>query len=301
MGLFYSEYHIEECFRIGWSAPTAPAAASTSYAAAAAAHPPTPSGQPRTIYIKFNMISARDSVLKRRFNLRNKRVYVNEYHPWEIEEDRRRMYPIMRKARSIRAYRGCIELVANKIVLNGTSYGVEDFNTLPADLDPRHICTERIGGVTYFFKCDNSLSNHHQCIFVIDGVTYNCSEQAYMHKKALVCGDKDAAADIMKCSHPKAQKQLGDGIVSTDDWEGMRVEAMTKIVSEKFGQNPHLMAFLRETTGSTYIAEDSPSDSFFGIGVNRHRHVRTNLQQIEGNHMGKILMLIRDGPQMPMQ
>jgi ribA/ribD-fused uncharacterized protein len=180
-------------------------------------------------------------------------------------------------------------------------YGVDEFNTLPADLDPRHICTERIGEVTYFFKCDSPLSNHHACKFTIDNVTYNCSEQAYMHKKALVCGDKDAAIEIMKCTRPKAQKGLGDNIVTTDEWDKMRVSAMTDIVSEKFGQNPHLMAFLKDTTGTSYLAEDSPSDSFFGLGVTRHRHVRTNLDKIEGNHMGKLLMKIRHDAITPMQ
>jgi hypothetical protein len=291
MGLNYSEYHIEECFRIGWK----PATESDASTSAATARPAPPPGRPRTVYVKFNMVSARESVLKRRFNLQNKRVYVNEYHPWMIEEDRRRMYPIMRKARSLKHYRNKIELVANKIVLEGVSYGVEDFAKLPADLDPRHICTERIEDVTYFFKCDSPLSNHHACKFIIDGVEYNCSEQAYFKKKAVVCGDKDAELEIMKCTRPKVQKSLGAAIVTTDTWEGMRVQAMTDIVTEKFKQNPHLMAFLRDTTGSTYLAEDSPTDSFFGLGVTRRHHNRSKLNEIEGNHMGKILTLIRDG------
>ena len=293
MGLNYSEYHIEECFRIGWQVSTAPATATQ----ADLNRPAPPPGRPRTVYVKFNMVSARESVLKRRFNLRNKRVYVNEYHPWEIEEDRRRMYPIMRKARSLQHYRNKIELVANKIILEGTSYGVEDFAKLPADLDPRHICTERIGEVTYFFKCDSPLSNHHPCKFTIDNVEYNCSEQAYFHKKATVCGNTDAAADIMKCTRPKVQKSMGSAIISTEDWEGKRVQVMTNIVTEKFQQNPHLMAFLNDTTGTSYIAEDSPTDSFFGLGVSRNHHDRSNLKGIVGNHMGKILMLIRDNAQ----
>jgi hypothetical protein len=286
MGYAYTTIQVAECFRVGREQTSTVTSANPSTES-------VPRGRPRSVYCLFNDICYRDSVLRRRFELRGHRIYVNEYHPWEVEQDRIRQYPILRKARSMRKYRNKVTHVANKIIIDNTAYGVEDFSKLPKDLDPRYIATETRGDITYFFKCDSPLSNHHLCDFNWEARSYNCSEQAYFVAKAAACKDTEALRDIMAELNPKMQKRLGESIVSTDEWENEKVSIMEDIVGHKFAQNPHLMSFLSDTK-STYLCEDSPSDSFWGIGVNRNHPDSKKAKDHTGNNMGKILMRIRD-------
>jgi hypothetical protein len=80
MGFNYSPIQVAECFRVGRPNESE-------------GRPP-PHARPRSVYVLFNDVCYRESVLKRRFELRNRRVFVNEYHPWEVEQDRLRQYPI---------------------------------------------------------------------------------------------------------------------------------------------------------------------------------------------------------------
>jgi hypothetical protein len=122
MGYNFNEYHVEQVYRMGRERSAADQGIID---------------RPRTVFIMFNMQSTRDLVIKRRYMLRNKRVYVSEFFPREIEEDRKRLYCIMKKARSLREYDRKIRLVANQIILNGVSYGVNDFDSLPDNLHPK--------------------------------------------------------------------------------------------------------------------------------------------------------------------
>ena len=123
MGLYLTDVHIEQCFRRGRPRFNAKGEIDNK-------------GRPRTVVCQFVEMACRNMVLQRRFNLRGHRVYVNEHHPFEIEQDRIRQYPIVRKARGMREYKDKIEHIANKIIIDNVAYGVEDFARLPSNLDP---------------------------------------------------------------------------------------------------------------------------------------------------------------------
>jgi hypothetical protein len=199
----------------------------------------------------------------------------------------------MKKARGIDAYRGKIRLEANKIIINGVSIGVNDFDKLPADLHPANICTEKRGDVTFYYKQDSPLSNHHECDINLEGFTYSCTEQVYYVKKAEICKDLTALASIKETRDPKVQKQIGDRIQSCEEWETKKVSVMRKACEAKFHQNPKLMEFLMGT-GHTYICEDNPNDHFWSIGMTRNNPKAANAKNLKGNEMGKILNKIRD-------
>jgi hypothetical protein len=278
MGYNFNEYHVEQVYRMGRERSAADQGIID---------------RPRTVFIMFNMQSTRDLVIKRRYMLRNKRVYVSEFFPREIKEDRKRLYCIMKKACTLREYDRRIRLVANHIVLNGVSYGVNDFDSLPDNLHPKNICTERRDGVTFFFKCDSPLSNHHRCIITDGPDCYTSSEQMFFCKKAGICGDLGALTDIKASDNPKEQKRLGGMIKACNGWMEKRVDVMTTCCRAKFTQNPHLSQFLLETE-DTLLCEDCPGDSFWGLGFNRNQaHTQGDLSLVRGNHMGKILSVIR--------
>jgi hypothetical protein len=276
MGCSYNSIQVSECFRMGRVSDDSRAN----------------NARPRTVYCLFNDICYRETVLRRRFELRGWHIFVKEYHPWEVEQDRIRQYPVVKKARSLPQFRNKVSHVANKIILDGTSYGVEDFHRLPHELDPRYIATETRGEITFFFKCDSPLSNHYPCKVNFLDRDFNCVEQAYFVAKAAACGDIDAGKEIKKAGNPKLQKKLGQAITTCSDWEAGKVSTMSEIVHCKFEQNPELMSFLLETK-NTYICEDNHSDSFWGIGMNRNNPNSHKAKDSTGNHMGKILQEIR--------
>jgi ribA/ribD-fused uncharacterized protein len=159
-------------------------------------------------------------------------------------------------------------MVDAKLVLDGNEITVKELDKLPADLHPRDICTERRDNVTFFFRQDSPLSNHHACNFTLDNTKYSSSEQAYFHSKSKICKDEKSAGRIMSTDIPSIQKGIGEHIKTTPEWEGMRVPVMKRICKEKFGQNAHLRDFLLKTE-DTLLAEDNQNDSFWGIGLSR--------------------------------
>ena len=108
-----------------------------------------------------------------------------------------------------------------------------------------------------------------------------------------MCGDDKAKSTIMRTKSPGIQKSIGEAIKNTDDWENKKVDVMTRVCVEKFGQNPSLREFLAKTS-PTYLAEDNPQDSFWGIAMSRNSPRALNRMNFKHNNMGLILMKIRD-------
>jgi hypothetical protein len=282
MGLNFTEDHVHQCYRLGRVREKRKSGNGA-----------TP--RPRTITIKFNDAESKTIVMKQRFNLRGFKLFVDDYYrDPEVVKARRRLQPIMKKARANPDYIDRIALEADKIVLDGNPIGVENLDALPSDIHPRDICTERRDNVTFFFRCDSPLSNHHPCTFTMGDKTFNCSEQAYFYQKAKICKDESAEIKILKTTNPGSQKSQGERIKENADWEKNRLDVMFKVCRAKFEQNPHLMDFLKKTD-KTYLAEDNPRDSFFGIGLSRHSPRAKKQTNFKTNNLGLILMKIRDG------
>ena len=132
----------------------------------------------------------------------------------------------------------------------------------------------------------------------IDGVRYKCTEQYYQVQKAEVFGDCGAALKIMAADDPLTCKKLADLSTRTREtekkWEAERKKVMKKANLHKFQQNAHLKAVLL-STGDMTLAEASPRDNFWGIGLSLQDKRKTNNQIWNGqNQLGQILMEIRD-------
>jgi hypothetical protein len=280
MGLNYTKYHMEQCVRIGREI----------------VHPEGegPSKvRPRTIQIRFHQPERKAAILKYRYKLRGKHVFVNDYYSEAIEKACRRIYPIVRKARGLPEYEDRISQHEDKLIYDGVELTVDDFDKLPDNIHPRNICTETRGDVTFFFKMDSPLSNHHPCEFELDNINFNCSEQAYFYLKAVECKDDSAKRRIMKTSNPGIQKSIGGQIKDTPDWTTNKVAAMKRVCMAKFSQNKKLRDFLLDTK-SNYLAEDNPNDGFWGIKLRRNSPRSKSRANFKANNLGVLLMEIRD-------
>ena len=140
--------------------------------------------RPRVVLVRFKQISLKQRVMRQRFRLRNHNLYINDSYPPHIERARQRLRPILQKANRMEDYNGRIELVNDKIILDGNQIGVDELHKLPNDIHPRNICTETRGDITFFFRQDSPLSNHHSCLINVQGKQFNCVEQAYFFQKS---------------------------------------------------------------------------------------------------------------------
>jgi hypothetical protein len=190
-------------------------------------------------------------------------------------------------------YKDKIRQRDDKLILDGREYGVADFDALPANIHPRHICTETRGNITFFFRMDSPLSNHHPCQIQADHQTFNCVEQGYFYNKAVICGDDHAKGRIMDTVDPGLQKSIGEKIRESTVWMNSRIAVMERLCTAKFTQNGSLREFLLSTQ-ATHLAEDSINDGFWGIKMSRNNPRSDNIQHHKANNLGKILMRIRD-------
>lgn len=142
------------------------------------------------------------------------------------------------------------------------------------------------------------LSNWAKSWMVIDGVKYSCVEQWLMALKARSCGDEHVLGQIMKAVSPRKQKGLGRSLDKKQVdkfWrEQQKWAAQLRGVRAKFKQNEGLALKLLRT-GQKHIAEASPSDVIFGIGLAPSDPLAQDPLNWKGkNILGKCLMQARD-------
>lgn len=105
-------------------------------------------------------------------------------------------------------------------------------------------------------------------------------EAAYQAQKTFV---KKEYNEILLASHPREARDLGQLVTVRPDWDEVKVSVMYNCVLAKFVQNLDFRTRLF-ATGDEEIAEDSPIDSFWGLGPNG-----------DGlNNLGKILVKVRN-------
>ena len=139
-------------------------------------------------------------------------------------------------------------------------------------------------------------SNFFPVKFTEYKIEYNCSEQYYMAKKALEFNDKKIHDQILKESDQKKIKALGRKVSDFDQkvWDNKKFAIMVNANYLKYSQNEDLKQILLNT-GEKELAEASPYDNIWGIGMDRWTAEKLTKDQWKGqNLLGKTLMLVRD-------
>jgi ribA/ribD-fused uncharacterized protein len=132
--------------------------------------------------------------------------------------------------------------------------------------------------------------------FTIDGQIYTTSEQWMMAAKARLFKDHAIADRILQAKSPKEIKALGRLVSGFDEamWVQHRYAIVLQGTVQKFEQNPELKRYLIGT-GSKIIAEASPVDRIWGIGLAQDDpHADNPLKWNGDNLLGFSLMEARD-------
>lgn len=132
--------------------------------------------------------------------------------------------------------------------------------------------------------------------FEVDGVVFRCAEQAMMHGKALLFGDRETA-DRIAASRTAFQAQiLGRAVRGFDEsaWIEHREEIVFRANLAKFSQDPALGGYLRSTRGSVLV-ESSTTDLVWGAGVSEDHPRAADPRRWPGlNLLGQALMRVRE-------
>ena len=131
-----------------------------------------------------------------------------------------------------------------------------------------------------FFVFDNFSSFK----VMYNGVLYSTVEHAYQASKFIETApdiarkitESYSAHEAQKIAYENKDKQRAD-------WDNVKLEIMEKLVRLKLEQNPYVKKKLLQTQNYT-ICEDSPKDSYWGIGPDRKGQ----------NHLGKLWMKLRE-------
>ena len=145
----------------------------------------------------------------------------------------------------------------------------------------------------YKYGCFSQWSNHSFTDH--DGTRYQNAEQYMMAQKARLFGDTETHEQIMSVSSPKQVKALGRKVrgYNQSEWERRRSDIVYNGNFLKFSQNPKLSELLK-STGDAIIAEASPVDAIWGIGLSEQDAKQVPESEWPGqNLLGKALMEVR--------
>ena len=130
-----------------------------------------------------------------------------------------------------------------------------------------------------FFGKYRCLSNFHHAEFEHEGLTFTCSEAAYMAQKTL---DMSIRRKFCTLSGAEA-KSMGRRIALRPDWDRVRIHAMYGVLLSKFFQDVHSQLTLIGTGDKVLVEANWWGDTFWG-----------QCDGVGQNHLGQILMTIRD-------
>jgi ribA/ribD-fused uncharacterized protein len=149
---------------------------------------------------------------------------------------------------------------------------------------------------THVFYWSGPFSQWQTCSFEIENHVFNSAEQAMMFLKAKLFGDDVIAQKILDARDPGKQKALGRQVAGfTEDlWDVHKIDIVTRINLAKFDQNKGLRRKLFQT-GDRTLAEASPLDVIWGIGIDANTALTTDPSLWPGqNLLGQALTDVRE-------
>ena len=147
----------------------------------------------------------------------------------------------------------------------------------------------------FFFQADSPFSNFYTSNYQINGFQYFCSEQGFMHQKALFFGDKAIAEQILMANTPKLAKAFGRKVKNFNEekWDKVKCDIMYRNVFEKFRQNKNILDKMLSVKEDHFV-EASPYDFIWGIGLDQNSASRIGAESWKGkNLLGKTLDKVR--------
>lgn len=139
--------------------------------------------------------------------------------------------------------------------------------------------------IDYFRGYWAPLSNFSSSTVIYNAITYPTAEHAFQAAKTTDLG----ARGLIRCAAtPKLAKSMGRGVKLRPDWESVKLDIMYQILESKF-THPALSSVLLASRDTTLVEGNTNHDNFWG-DCRCPKHIGTPGE----NHLGRLLMLVRD-------
>ena len=136
----------------------------------------------RSIVVEFLHKDDVDYVINNRRYL-PEGVYVDREYTRETEDRRRELRPYLKAARCLPVYQRKCRLDGDKLIILGTSYGINDLEKLPHELQGENIsCISNQESYGFFGKL-HPFSNFYPTKLNYQGYEYLSSEQMIQHSR----------------------------------------------------------------------------------------------------------------------
>lgn len=194
-------------------------------------------------------------------------IWIQEDLPKKLREDNRLLQKIARTARMHPQQYNEVQVRDFMLTIDDQSYNAMEVWDLPEELTPEWVFTPRSDDAVAFFTKFSPLSNHFQCAFKIEGITYNCVEQYLAFKKASLAEDQALMDSAMYDKEPADYQVILNKLkyLPIEDWRDRARKILPGIIRAKFSQNRKLAKFLKDTN-PLKIGEAS-KDTFWGTGI----------------------------------
>lgn len=177
--------------------------------------------------------------------------------------------------------------------MNNTKYKHNELDLLPPNLAVAKAKTRETDSEIFFQGEHSPLSNFFPAKHTDEsGVIYYTAEQAFQHKKAKFHGKIQLANKILCERNPYELKKMAKDIPSSNDWLKNEQEVMTKILRNKFQQNPDLASTLINT-GQKYLHE-ATRDRKWSTGAELTSKALLNSEWQGQSLMGQLLQIVRN-------
>ena len=252
----------------------------------------------RPIIIRFSNYHDKSLVWAARNKIGNVKLFMSENFSNETDFNRRKLYPIFKKAKSIEEYKTKVSLNSDVLVINSIRYTVDDLQNLPENLQVRQFSEKTnekyfvFGGI-YSDSCP--FSNWFPCDIRYMGHTFKSLEQSYQYAKAVYANDAATTMKLLYTCDPRAAKDLGSkvGGLEVTNWNIDKYDIMAELIKTKFTDHADLRMELLKT-GDKVMAE-SGRDAHYAIGLPiTSKDIFCEAKWSGQNKLGKILCTVRD-------
>ena len=175
--------------------------------------------RPRPIILEFEKLASAEFLLNNKKKL-PKGIYADREYSEEVEKERRKLRPILCKAKQLPDYKAKSKLDGGALIIKGKSYTSKTLHLLLEPLTGYNVSSKISDTHIGFFGELNPFSNFHEVNFEILGMKFHSAEQFIQYQKAKLFMDTNSCNKIMQSKSALECKQLSKEIVNYDpnDW-----------------------------------------------------------------------------------
>lgn len=251
---------------------------------------------PRPLFARFTRMADRMAVWRagNRLNYRyNNHFNIKENLP--LRPTQAALMKVLQEARKHPERYRNVSIKDFKLHLDGSSYGVEDLETLPKELRPSSIATPGNREAVVFFGRDSRFSNHYRSDFEVEGLVYKSIEQYLAHNRAKIMDRKDLEERAVTLEDPAEAKRILNLLREEphqEKWEERRREVLFNGLMAKFSQNDELKEYL--LSSQDRLLGEASLNRTWGIGLTLSNRAKLNHRLWRGDNLqGNTLMEVR--------